>query len=63
MEEQRLSTTSCRAVMTMPWSSAKTQVPSICVIRETGAMKVYSMVPSQRSIVTVSVTLSKTTLT
>ncbi len=33
----------------------------MCVIREIGAMKVYSMVPSQRSIVTVSVTLSKTT--
>ncbi len=30
---------------------------------ETGAMKVYSIVPSQRSIVTVSVTLSKTTQT
>ncbi len=40
---------------------AKEQMPTMWVTREMGAMKVYSMVPSQRSMVTVSVTLSKTT--
>ena len=34
-------------------------MPIRCTGRETGAMKVYSIVPSQRSQATVSVTISK----
>jgi hypothetical protein len=34
-------------------------MPKRCTGRETGAMNVYSIVPSQRSQATVSVTISK----
>ena len=39
--------------------TAYTPMPIRCTGRETGAMNVYSIVPSQRSHATVSVTISK----
>ena len=39
--------------------TAYTPIPIRCTGRETGAMNVYSIVPSQRSHATVSVTISK----
>src|SRR5438445_12674057 len=37
------------AARAIPYAREKAQMPSRCVIRRTGAMNVYSMVPSHRS--------------
>ena len=38
-----------------PYSTAKKPAPARCIARDSGAMNVYSIVPSQRSQATVSV--------
>ena len=50
------------AVWTRPYTIAYSTLPNSCVQRRTGAMKVYSSVPSQRSIDTVSAIQLNTTL-
>src|SRR5260221_13073948 len=55
-------TNNCMKVKSMPCATAYQQLPIRCVKREIGAMKVCSIVPSQRSIVMISVTPSKVTL-
>jgi hypothetical protein len=42
-----------------PYSTAKAAIPARCADRRSGAMKVYSIVPSHRSHATVSVMNSK----
>ena len=42
-----------------PYSTANAPMPKRCIERDSGAMNVYSIVPSQRSHATVSVTNSK----
>src|SRR5436305_13356560 len=49
-------------VKSRPCATAYQQLPIRCVQHEMGAMKVYSIVPSQRSIVIISVTPSNVTL-
>ena len=54
------ATTKNRIVARMsPYSTANAPMPNRCVDRDSGAMNVYSIVPSQRSHATVSVTNSK----
>ena len=51
--------TNSRLARTSPYTTANAPIPNRCVARESGAMKVYSIVPSQRSQATVSVMIAK----
>ena len=57
---KNIATTTNRSVArTRPYSTANTPEPPRCIARESGAMNVYSIVPSHRSQATVSVMNSK----
>ena len=55
----RATTPNRKTVRSDAIATANAPMPSRCAGREMGAMNVYSMVPSQRSQATVSVTISK----